>query len=152
MKGNKTMQETNQPRLIRDQPLEKVNPCGVCGNYPQLCESPDGSFSLKCSCGTEAKFFTNKLEELGLHLLKSLWNIESTRGEISEATRQVLDVNENDFLVYDLRDYSLLKVFTTLFDAMKYMKNRFNEDMEQRTTLFQLQKNELVWVLISDQL
>ena len=72
--------------------------------------------------------------------------------EISQKVIDALVIADQDFLVFDLRNYSLIKVFHTLLDATKFMENRFDEDMEQRTILFQLQGNELEFVMISDEL
>lgn len=145
-------EQTKQSHLVRDQPQEDVNLCSRCGNLPKLFENPDGSYSLKCSCGTEAKFYMTKIDDLGIHLLRSLWNIESIRGSVSVAAQEALRVTEGDYLVYDLRDYSLLKTFSIENEAMTYMQERFDFDMEHRTTLFQLRGSELEWIMLSDEL
>ena len=92
------------------------------------------------------------LDDMGMHLLTALWNIDTTRAKWSKAMKKQLEVTDNDLLVYDIRDYSFLAAFPTLLDAMTFMEKRFNEDMEQRTALFQLQSNELEFIMISDQL
>ena len=92
------------------------------------------------------------LNDTGTRLLTALWNIDTTRAQWSEAMKKQLEVTDNDLLVYDIRDYSFLAAFPTLLDAMTFMEQRFNEDMEQRTALFQLQSNELEFIMISDQL
>ena len=92
------------------------------------------------------------LDDMGIHLLTALWNIDTTRAKWSKAMKKQLEVTDNNLLVYDIRDYSFLAAFPTLLDAMTFMEKRFNEDMEQRTALFQLQSNELEFIMISDQL
>ena len=148
------MQETNQQsRLVRDQPTNPLNVCPCCMEKPQLYDNLDGSYSLKCSCGHEAMMTMPKLNDLGLQILCTLWNIDTTNIQWSAAMQKQFDVTEGALLVYDLRDYSLLSVGSTFLDAIYYMETLFNESMDQRTALFQLCENGLPkFVMISDEL
>ena len=147
------MQETKQVHLVRDQPRMNVNACPCCTELPKLYESSDGSFLLKCFCTRKITVPMFSLNDTGTHLLTALWNIDTTRAQWSEAMKKQLDVTNNDLLVYDIRDYSFLAAFPTLLDAMTFMEQRFLENMEQRTALFQLQENnKLEWIMKSDEL
>ena len=146
------MQKTKQVHLVRDQPAMNVNLCPCCTELPKLYDNSDGSFSLKCFCTRKIIVPMLSLDDMGIHLLTALWNIDTTRAKWSKAMKKQLEVTDNDLLVYDIRDYSFLAAFPTLLDAMTFMEKRFNEDMEQRTALFQLQSNELEFIMISDQL
>ena len=146
------MQKTKQVHLVRDQPAMNVNPCPCCTERPKLYDNSDGNFSLKCFCTRKIIVPMLSLDDMGIHLLTALWNIDTTRAKWSKAMKKQLEVTDNDLLVYDIRDYSFLAAFPTLLDAMTFMEKRFNEDMEQRTALFQLQGDEFEFIMISDQL
>lgn len=148
------MQETNQQsRLVRDQPNNPLNVCPCCMEKPQLYDNLDGSYSLKCPCGHETTITMPKLNDLGLQILCTLWNIDTTNIQWSAVMQKQFDVTEGALLVYDLRDYSLLSVGSTFLDAICYMETLFNESMDQRTALFQLRENGVPeFVMISDEL
>lgn len=133
------MQETNQPHLERDQTnnLENLNPCPRCAGRGELVSNLNkNEHSIVCPCGYKVTFYTSTLDKWPLFFLESLWNMPLVETEISQKVIDALVIADQDFLVFDLRNYSLIKVFHTLLDATKFMENRFDEDMEQRTILF----------------
>lgn len=144
--------ENKQAWLVRDQPNEGANLCPQCGEYPQLLTDGDNHM-LRCpKCGDESKFPFRVLDEKSRFLLCTFWNIKTTRVKWSKVMKGLLNVTDGSFLVYDLRDYAYIESFDTLLDAMTFMERRFNEDMEQRTALFQCNHNSLEFIMISDEL
>ena len=151
MKGNKTMQtKNNEAWLVRDQPDEGVNLCPKCGEYPQLLTDGENHM-LRCpKCGDEAKFPFTVLEERSRFLLYALWNVESTMGQYSNETMQVLQVRNGNYLVFDANDYAYLERFECIDDALRFMRECYENDNTCKTQLYHLWNNELHQLFHSD--
>ena len=141
-----------QPHLSMEQPDQPLNLCPCCAEKPKLYDNADGSFSLKCSCSQEVKLVMPKVNDIGIQLLCVLWNIETTQKEWSEKVQQQLGVSDGSLCLYDLRNYDFICSYLTFFDAIVAMEKRFSADLDQRTALFQMNKNSLDFVMISDEL
>ena len=145
-------QKTNQASEIRDQPNEvKLNPCSFCGNLPKL-EFNEHSTMFKCSCGMSASLRTTEMSEFTMRHLTTCWNIHCISTELTEIAKNTIGIEDGDFVVVSLEDYAYhSKIFHTLLDAMNYMKNHFDEELD-RTSLFQLRGNEFEWIFLSDEI
>ena len=145
-------QKTNQASEIRDQPTN-LNICPCCAGTGKIVSTPEkNEHSVVCKCGHKISVYSPTLNEWQLNVLQSLWNMALVEMELSQKTREVLELTDNSLLVFDISNYSLLKTFDTLLDAITFMEQHFNEDMS-RTALFQLKEDHyLEFVMVSDDL
>ncbi len=153
MEGNKTMEkQTNQASLERDQPTD-LNLCPCCAGEGEIVSNPEqNEHSVVCKCGHKISVYNPTLNEWQLNVLQSLWNMSLVEMELSQKTREALELTDNSLLVFDISNYSLLKICDTLLDAITFMEQHFNKDMS-RTALFRLEKdNHLDFVMVSDDL
>lgn len=149
---NKTMEkQTNQSSLERDQPTD-LNLCPCCAGKGKIVSNPEqNEHSVVCKCGHKISVYNPTLNEWQLTVLKSLWNMSLVQMELSQKTKDALNLTDNSLLAFDISNYTLLKSFNTFLDAITFMEQRFNKDMS-RSILFQLRENRLEYIMVSDEL
>ena len=149
-------QKTKQLWLEKYRPL--INPCARCGSLkPELVElSGKEGFELRCKCGFHIPFAGTTLGDSELSFLTTFYNMLSVQDPLCEQTKNILGIKEGSLVVCDIRNYQIIRVFedeAMLPEAMDFMHKHFNEDHEQRTSLFQLKVDDILdWVMLSDDL
>lgn len=142
--------DNKQVWLVRDQPDEGVNLCSKCGEHPQLLTDGDNHI-LQCpKCKDEAKFPFAVLDEKSRFLLCALWNVESTRGQYSNETMRVLNVQNGNYLVFSANDYTYLERFDCIDDAFNFMRECYENDNTCKTQVYHMWNNELHRLFHSD--
>jgi hypothetical protein len=153
MKGNKTMEQAKQQRLIRDITIDRVTPCSNCGSIPMLFKKADGSLSVKCpGCDAEARFSMRKYSALADRILRTIWNIQCTQGIISETAKKVVGFDNQYYGVYSSYDFYLLGVFSNYQEAIDFMIDCLDDKDDKATTLYQMKNDKLEWIMTSEQL
>lgn len=149
-------QKTKQLWLEKYRP--QINPCARCGSLePELVELPNKEgFELRCKCGFRIPFAGTTLGDSELSFLTTFYNMLSVQDPLCEQTKNILGIKNGSLVVCDIRNYQIIRVFEDkrmLPEAMDFMHRRFNQDLELRTALFQLDKNDILnWVMLSDDL
>lgn len=117
----------------------KANYCPTCGCYPKI--TPENCpTKIECPiCGqsvTKTFFGINHATEKTL--LTYEWNKDTFRYPYSDYIAQRLGVNDDDYLVFDMRTLGFMKGFNKISEALDYMREVYKSDHTLRTEVHQL--------------